>query len=535
MPKWIQEVLDSGRRISTENEKSRALNYLESLRQKGEDVKADQIYKKLFPHPERFQDTKLLEDDMAKAKILDLNEALRKAKRAEIGEVRGNRRKVAEGKWETVTGGKQTSGEKPTAKEMTAQEHQKEMNRHFDEAMKYSDMLQKLEDRVEQHRKINRRFKVPEKAQRLMDEVKNKVKFHKKQYEQHKSQGKQNWKKGTPKEEQSQKYQTQRAKDSNVKKSTAELNNLLKGRALPEGTIRQHGTGTYQKKNGKWVSVPTPRNTKNDANYKRRVDNYWIKDKINKLLLDRQAEFTERAYILIRSGLLENSDEVKQIKSEINEKYIKQMTKLVEDQRSTPRIKESMARRFLIQDNPLKMENAVKINKSLKELDDLLKSVVSLDHQGTALETGHFAEELEDGPKKWMNYFYNMMNGFEYGEAPRELTLDSGYVMTLAKVDDGQYSGYVKKLDADTDLSDYSNDGSVNRVDKMTIPEIVQFCLAKEYISPQEVINDNGEEPELVEAEPVELPEPQLDVPVAQPPKHYLVEKLVDLLDKLLD
>lgn len=326
-------------------------------------------------------------------KIIDLTEVLNKAKRAEIGEVRNGRKKVAEGEWVSVN-----QNEKMSGKEMTIQQHQSQAQEHFDAAMKYSEILNQLEQKVQDRLKIDRKYKTPQKAQQLINEVKTKVKFHKRQYEIHQGQGKQNWKQGAGKDP-AKKYQTQ------------------------------------------------------------------------------------------RSG---------QAQAKVDQK-----------------------------------KNKEKMNKGYLELDNLLKSVVSMDHQSTAIETANQAIELTRGPDKWLRYFYDQMKDFEYGDTPRELLLDNNYILSLVKVDDGQYSGYVKKTDGDIDLTDFSNDGSVNRVEKMTIPAIVQFCIAKEYISPQELLEPEEELSEALNAVIVEEL-PAKDIPNVVDGKITLAQELVSLLNKLI-
>ena len=59
MPDWIKRALDDNRKIYTELEKDRALNYLSSLRAKGKDEESKELYARLFPYPKRHQDTEL--------------------------------------------------------------------------------------------------------------------------------------------------------------------------------------------------------------------------------------------------------------------------------------------------------------------------------------------------------------------------------------------------------------------------------------------------------------------------------------------
>ncbi len=170
-----------------------------------------------------------------------------------------------------------------------------------------------------------------------------------------------------------------------------------------------------------------------------------------------------------------------------------------------------------------------KIDQS-KLTQKMNKSMVSVDQQGTALETGNFAMEKQASDKYWLNKFYEAMTDFQFGDVPKEISLSNDYRIFLAKVDDGLYSGYIRKMDS-TSLSDYSENGTINRVEKQTIPAIIQFLTAKEYISLMQI------EPTALHQALSSQPEPQAIVVTPVNETTYsgnsLIVKLIDLLNKL--
>jgi hypothetical protein len=166
-----------------------------------------------------------------------------------------------------------------------------------------------------------------------------------------------------------------------------------------------------------------------------------------------------------------------------------------------------------------------KAKKSIEELNDLLKSSVSVDAQGSAIETANYAIE-DSASSEWQGLFSSVMADFNYGDAPREIFLDNGYSINLVKVDEGLYSGYIRRRvdwDGESKLEE-----NVGKVEKLTIPTIIQYCKAKEYIAlvPKE------------EPKPMELIQPEPVGPVGPAPEsnnnQYLAEKIIDLLNKLL-
>jgi 8-oxo-dGTP pyrophosphatase MutT (NUDIX family) len=92
------------------------------------------------------------------------------------------------------------------------------------------------------------------------------------------------------------------------------------------------------------------------------------------------------------------------------------------------------------------------------------------------LDTGSFAQTNAQADADWMERLYTGMADFNYADEPRDFGTPKG-TMTLCKVDDGLYSGVFTKIEGG--LEDHAK----TRIERMTIPELVQLMLAKEWIS----------------------------------------------------
>lgn len=96
----------------------------------------------------------------------------------------------------------------------------------------------------------------------------------------------------------------------------------------------------------------------------------------------------------------------------------------------------------------------------------------------TQVNTAEQAELTEASEKDGLlTRLMDLMDGYEPGENPRGLLLDGGSSLSLVKVDNGIYSGYVKNSDATETLCS---------LDKQTLPEIVEILKLKEIIKPRD-------------------------------------------------
>lgn len=114
-----------------------------------------------------------------------------------------------------------------------------------------------------------------------------------------------------------------------------------------------------------------------------------------------------------------------------------------------------------------KMHLAGIVMKSYHNLDDM---------EGmTSINTHEFKEENEEShPIK--SSIEKLMEGYEAGDEPRRLMLDEEHTLHLVRVDEGIFSGFVKKK------SEEGLEETAVSLDKMPIPSIVQYLKAKEII-----------------------------------------------------
>jgi len=114
-----------------------------------------------------------------------------------------------------------------------------------------------------------------------------------------------------------------------------------------------------------------------------------------------------------------------------------------------------------------KMHLAGIVMKSYHNLDDM---------EGmTSINTHEFKEENEEShPIK--ESIERLMEGYESGDEPRRLMLDGEHTLHLVRVDEGIFSGFVKKKSED------GMEETAVTLDKMPIPSIVQYLKAKEIL-----------------------------------------------------
>lgn len=142
-----------------------------------------------------------------------------------------------------------------------------------------------------------------------------------------------------------------------------------------------------------------------------------------------------------------------------------------------------MARQMTSQGNHLDDRRA-KTQKDVKDGKTVIKSVVMMGQNDAAeVDTAKFAMENKISLEShWYEYIYNCMEGYSSGDEPRMIALDSG-MLYLVKVDDGMFSGVYKKHIPVEDGELVEN--AKVRLERMTIPTLVQFLMAKDYIRPQ--------------------------------------------------
>jgi hypothetical protein len=105
------------------------------------------------------------------------------------------------------------------------------------------------------------------------------------------------------------------------------------------------------------------------------------------------------------------------------------------------------------------------------------------------VDTASFAQESHNARKSpWFSILSETMRPIQYGDEPQLFRLDAGKLW-LVKVDDGIYSGHFTKVTHAPDsegVMQPMEDGSHIRIERMTIPTLVEFLQAKEWIWDQE-------------------------------------------------
>ena len=136
------------------------------------------------------------------------------------------------------------------------------------------------------------------------------------------------------------------------------------------------------------------------------------------------------------------------------------------------------------------------------------------------LDISAYAQARDKAHDEWLEKLYSGMKDSHFGDLPVSFKTDKG-TMHLAKVDDGLYSGYFTNLEADLE------DNARVRIERITLPELVQLMTAKEWISPV------SPQPEK-EVEPTN-PAPVIPVPTpASVDRGAAAATILSLLDKLL-
>jgi 8-oxo-dGTP pyrophosphatase MutT (NUDIX family) len=116
----------------------------------------------------------------------------------------------------------------------------------------------------------------------------------------------------------------------------------------------------------------------------------------------------------------------------------------------------------------------------LAGIGEMAKSYELLDQtEGMSqMHTTEFATESEHD-QGHQHQIEARMQDYKPGDVPVLIVLDSGAMLHLVKIDDGLYSGFVKKIDQD------GLEETVANIDKMTIPAMVQFLRAKQVLEAQ--------------------------------------------------
>lgn len=191
------------------------------------------------------------------------------------------------------------------------------------------------------------------------------------------------------------------------------------------------------------------------------------------------------------------------------------------------KMKEHMSSRDYLEQRQKHTAAAIKqkpsVNKSTTQMDGGLGD--------RDLVTGDFAQANSQAHAEWMERLYQGMESFQFGDTPREFGTPKG-MLHLCKVDDGLYSGTFTKHE------DGLEDNARVRIERQTIPELVQFMIAKEWIENHVVTEAKSPEPDyapLQTALEVPGPAPQvLPPPPAMPVADPMAVRLLELVSRLI-
>jgi 8-oxo-dGTP pyrophosphatase MutT (NUDIX family) len=119
------------------------------------------------------------------------------------------------------------------------------------------------------------------------------------------------------------------------------------------------------------------------------------------------------------------------------------------------------------------------IHAKMKLAGIIVKSYMQLDDtEGMSqMHTTEFATEREHD-RAQQDFIESKMRDYKPGDAPVVMGIGDVTNLHLVKIDDGLYSGFVKKVDSD------GLEETVANIDKMTIPSMVQFLRAKQLLWP---------------------------------------------------
>lgn len=162
-----------------------------------------------------------------------------------------------------------------------------------------------------------------------------------------------------------------------------------------------------------------------------------------------------------------------------------------------------------------------------KDCIEVRKSVVMMGHNdGAEVDTAKFATEYSAAfSTDWAERFYIAMEGYKYGDSPRIIVLDKG-ILNLVKVDDGIYTGSFIREESDDD--GMLQDTAKVRIERMSIPSLIQFCIAKEWINPY--LRQATQALEQALAAPIAPV-----APVQQSPTIFDKIRVLELIDKLVE
>lgn len=178
----------------------------------------------------------------------------------------------------------------------------------------------------------------------------------------------------------------------------------------------------------------------------------------------------------------DHADSLNERVSEFQEKYPdknipKNVTEIISHHLDQSRKHQAVGNRL----QEIRNRNEKQVSDTLSQRSKKVKKAgVMADYSGTVLDTNDLANEINSiKDSVWLQKITDSMKDYNYGDQPREINLDSGNVLFLTKVDDGLYSGFVKKLNPENELPETSN---AIKIERMPIPTMITYLRMKEAI-----------------------------------------------------
>lgn len=190
-----------------------------------------------------------------------------------------------------------------------------------------------------------------------------------------------------------------------------------------------------------------------------------------------------------------------------------------------------------------RMKNTESSIQKRKETEKkVAKSLVGMGYiDAPEVDTSKFATEQKLSLEHELHHrIQSTMEGYSFGDEPRSIGLDKG-MLHLTKVDDGLYSGYVtlsqQLNNPDANRMETMEDNAKVRLERMTIPTLVNFLLAKEYVMPEPLV-----QPEVM-MDPEKLQElnaimadqaPMIEAPIVNTALQDKI-RMLELIDRLVN
>lgn len=207
--------------------------------------------------------------------------------------------------------------------------------------------------------------------------------------------------------------------------------------------------------------------------------------------------------------MAENIDKLKSTKQEVDPNFEK-----------IKKINMQYAKAFISQANHID-------DRQTKTKAGMKKSIMHMGHNDTAeVNTASYAIELDAARDEgwWLEHIHNIMEGYQFGDIPRMVTLPKGDLY-LVRVDDGMYSGLFKQI---TPVENgVLEDNAKVRLERMSLPTLINFCLAKEWLNPIPP-------PQPPQIEPIQNLTVALQAPV-EPSQIDKKIQILELLNKLVN